>query len=86
MSAKFKKYKDFLYYLYKPNSKKSWYEFYIEKDAPNEVVYPFDSFLSFCFDWSMRRTKEEAEQKAKSLIKKYYTNPVVTELFDRERE
>lgn len=85
MTVAFKKYKGFLYYPYRPNSKRTWYEFFIEKDS-DDIVYPFDSLLSFRCDWSMRRTKQQAEQSAKSLIDLYYTNPKVTEIFDRTSE
>ena len=86
MMNKFKKYKDFLYFLYQPNKRvlPLYFEFYIEKDT-DDVLYPFDSLLSFA-SVGCRQTKEIAEQKAKELIERYYTNPNVKEMFDRIRE
>ena len=87
MAVKYKKYKNFLYYLYQPNKRdfKGWYEFYVDKDT-DEPSYPIDSVMCFLFDGKTKRTKEQAEQDAKALIERYYTNPNVKELFDRLRE
>lgn len=86
MKVKFKSYKNFKYYLYQPNRRDlpGYFEFYVEKDT-DDVLYPFDSLLSF-ISIGRKQTKETAEQKARALIERYYTNPHVTELFDRLRE
>lgn len=84
---KFKKYKDFLYYLYQPNARDfpAWYEFFIDKDTDG-VSYPFDSIMSFAFHPRMLRTKEQSDEAAKQLIERYYVNPFVKEMFDRLKE
>lgn len=86
MKCKFKKYKNFSYFLYQPNKKRfpEWYEYYIEKDT-DDVVYPFDSVMSFQFNGRTRRTKEQAEQAAREMIERYYVNPFVKEMFDMEK-
>jgi hypothetical protein len=83
---KFKKHKKFLYLLYQPNRKRfpHWFEYYIEKDT-DEVVYPFDSVMSFAFNGKPERTKAQAEEDAKKMIERYYSNPSVKEMFDMER-